>query len=133
MLNKKTAIFFLTVAYAILLLHNIIPHHHHDNIKELTEHHHSDHHDHDTDHKGLSHLLSHFIHSADSFTFPTNHNITNTFTKQQLSFVAVLPNNFSPDDFLIPPLLNNSYAEQVIYISPHSHPSGLRAPPATFI
>lgn len=128
MLKKKTAILFLIVAYAILLAHNIIPHHHHDSAQEIAEHHHS-HPEHSEDNKGLSHLLSHFVHSADEFTFSPNHNFSNTFSKQLNIYVAVLPDNFSLDDFLIPPLLHNSFAEQVIYISPHSHPSGLRAPP----
>lgn len=133
MLKKKTALLFLTLAYAILLGHNIIPHHHHDNPKKLSENHETDHHDHDTDNDGLSHLLSHLIHSAAGYTFPATHNITNTFFKQQFSFVAVLPDNYSLDEFLIPPLLHKPPAEHLIYISPHSHPSGLRAPPATFI
>lgn len=129
MLKKRTAILFLTLAYAILLGHNMIPHHHHDSIEELTEHHNSDHHDHDTDDNLLGHLLSHIIHSADCFTFPANHNITNTFSKQQLSFVAVLPDNFSLDEFPIPPLPDKPPTEHLLYISPHALPSGLRAPP----
>ncbi len=139
MLKKRTAILFLTLAYAILLGHNIIPHHHHDHDHHATKHHDTDHHDtdhhhdDDADNDGLNHLFAHFTHAADGFSFLTNHNITNTFFKQQLSLVAVLPDNFSLDDFLIPPLLDKPPAEHLVYISPHSHPSGLRAPPATFI
>lgn len=134
MLKKRAAILFLTLAYAILLGHNIIPHHNHDHDEHLTEHHDTDYHHHDNeDTDGLSHLFAHFTHAPEGFSFLTNHNITNTFSKQQLSLVAVLPDNFSLDEFLIPPLLDKPPAEHLIYISPHSHPSGLRAPPATFI
>ena len=131
MLKKYIAILFLTIAYAILLGHNIIRHHHHDNNQELTAHHHTDHHqDDDEDSEGLSHILYHFIHSAGGFTFTNPHNISNTFSKQSLSTVAVLSDNFSLDKFLIPPLLHKPPAEHLICISPHSISPGLRAPPA---
>lgn len=119
-------------AYAILLGHNIIPHHHHSTEHELAEHHHT-HHSHDGDEEGkdLSHLFSHFIHSAEGFIFTSSNNIT--LSKLQLLLVAVLPDNFSLDEFLIPPLLLKQSEEHHVYISPHSHPSGLRAPPVTFI
>jgi hypothetical protein len=134
MLKKRAAILFLTLAYAILLGHNIIPHHHHDHDEHLTEHHDTDHHhDDNADNDGLNHLFAHFTHAADGFSFTTNHNITNTFSKLQLSLVAVLPDNFALDEFLIPPLLHKPPAEHLIFISPHSLSSGLRAPPATFI
>ena len=131
MLKKRTAILLLTLAYAILLGHNIIPHHHHENNQELTAHHQTDHHQDDNeDNEDLSHILSHFIHSSDEFTFTGSHNISNTSSKQLLSFIAVLPHNFSLDEFLIPSLLHKPPAEHFIYISPHSLSSGSRAPPA---
>lgn len=121
-------------AYAILLGHNIIPHHHHDNQKELTEHHQTNHHhDGGEESNDLSHLFSHFIHSADGFVFTANHNISNTFSKQQFSFVAVLPDIFSLGELHVPPLLHKPPAEHLIYISPHFLSSGLRAPPTTCI
>lgn len=132
MLKNNAAIFFISLAYAILLGHNIIPHHHHDSAQEIAEHHNSNH-NHEEESNVLSHMLSHFIHSADGFTYPVNHNISNTFSKQQLSFVAVLPDNFTLDEFLIPSFRFKPTAEHLFCISPHSHPSGLRAPPATFI
>lgn len=132
MFKKFTAILIVSFAYAILLGHNIIPHHHHDSAEEIAKHH-ITHHDHDSEHEGLGNLLSHFVHSVDSFTLPANHIIINTFSKQLLSFVGVLPNNISLNNFLIPPLLHNFFAEQIFYISPHSHPNGLRAPPTTLI
>ena len=136
MLKKYTAILMMTVAYAILLGHSIIPHHHHDSEHDLIEHHHSDYqhtdhnHHNDADNKDLSHLFAHFVHSADGFIFTTSHNFTNTFCKQQLSVLAVLPDNFLIDKFFIPPLLHKPPAEHFVYTSPHSHSKGLRAPPA---
>lgn len=131
MLKKYTAILMMTVAYAILLGHSIIPHHHHDHDHEVTEHHQTNHHhDNDTDSEDFNHLFSHFTHLAGGFHFTTSHNFTNTFSKQQLSDVAVLPDNFAITKFFIPPLLHEPPAEQLIYISPHSLSSGLRAPPA---
>ncbi len=131
MLKKYTAILMMFTAYAILLGHNIIPHHHHDHDEHLTGQHNT-HHNHDDgeDNDGLNHMFSHFTHAADGFSFTPNHNISNTFSKLQLSLVAVLPDNFALSNFDIPPLLGSPPAEHLIYISPHSHSSGLRAPPA---
>ena len=131
MLKKYTAILMMTIAYAILLGHSIIPHHHHDSKHDLIDHQYTDHdHHNDADSEDLSHLFAHFAHSADGFIFTTAHSITNTFCKQQLSGAALLPDNFHIDKFLIPPLLHKPPAEHLIYISPHSHSKGLRAPPA---
>ena len=131
MLKKNTAILMMTLAYAILLGHSTIPHHHHDNEHDLAQHHQTDHH-HDGDENGKdpSHLLSHLIHLDDGFTFTISNNITNTISKKQLSVVVLLHNDFSIPKFHIPPLLHKPPAEHLIYISPHSLSSGLRAPPA---
>lgn len=116
-------------AYAILLGHSIIPHHHHDTEHDLTEHCQTEHqHDGDKEDESLKYVLSHFIHSFDGFTTLNKHNIT--FSKQLVSIVAVLCGNFSLSSFTIPPLLYKPPAEHLIYISPHSLSSGLRAPPA---
>lgn len=132
MLKKYTAILWMTVAYAILLGHSIIPHHH-EHHHDVTEHHHSNHHhDDDADNGDLNHPFTHFTHSADCFNFTNSHNFTNTFSKQQMKFVAILPDNFLACKFNIPPLLHKPPAEHHPYISPHSLSSGLRAPP-TFI
>ncbi|MCY7410910.1 MAG: hypothetical protein LH473_11605 [Chitinophagales bacterium] len=133
MLKKFTAILLMTVACAILLGHNIVPHHHHDNDHNATEHHHTHHHhDDDTDREDLNHLFAHFTHSADGLNFTTSHHLTNTFSSRfnSGSVVAILPDNFGIIKLFIPPLLQKSSAEHLIYISPHSLSSGLRAPPA---
>ena len=77
MIKKKVSILFLTLAYAIQLVHNIVPHHHHDHEELLTEHQRTEPHlDDDIDTDGLVHLLAHFPHAADGFfiTTPQNSN-----------------------------------------------------------
>lgn len=136
MLKKRAAIFLLT-AFAIMLGHSIIPHHHHTyehKISALQFSH--EHHDHDNDENrddDLGHLFSHFIHPVDNFTFTTTHINNISFAKQLFLFVAVLPGNFSLKDFHIPRLLLKPPAEHLNFISPYSLSSGLRAPPAIFI
>lgn len=134
MLKKKTAILFISLAYAILLGHNIIPHHHHDPKEYFTVHQDTDHHhDVDSDDDGLNHLFFHFTHSVEDFSFTSSHNITNTFSKQQLSFITLLHDDLVLDNFVCRAVLDKPPADHLIYISPISHPSGLRAPPSTFI
>ena len=138
MLKKYTAILCMTIAYAILLGHSIIPHHHHqDHEHELTEHHHSSHpqadhhhHDNDADSEDLSHLFAHFIHSTEGFVLTTNPSISSTFSKQLLSIIAVLPGNFLLSIFDIPPLLDRPPAEHLHYSFFYTCTFGLRAPPA---
>ena len=62
---KKTIIStILLFAFSFVLVHNIIPHHHHDEISEI-EHHHHHHHDkqdHQDKDDGLFDLFSHLSH-----------------------------------------------------------------------
>ena len=130
MFKKQAAIILLTIAYALLLGHNIIPHHHHYSEHDLAEHHQTHHqhqgNEHDND---LGHLFTHSIHPDDDFTLSSNQYIGKLFSIKLISVVAVLSNKFSFKDFDIPPLLFNPSAEQVIYILPHSLACALRGPP----
>jgi len=129
-LKKQIAFCLLTFTYVLLLGHSIIPHHSHEYEDELVAHHQTHHH-HDDDAEAendISHFFSHFLHSSDGFILTASYNFTNAVYKQLT--VVVLPDNFSLDEFDIPPLLIIPPAELHIYISPHSHTAGLRAPPA---
>jgi hypothetical protein len=134
MFKKYTAILFLTVAYAILLGHNIIPHHHHATLSEAELHHfyeHTTHHHANGDTDGHEHT-PHLVHTADfgeDFRTPTITTID--FAKQIISLFSISPFTFS----LIAEAnscLENQHPEKefLIYSSPHSLSSGLRAPPA---
>lgn len=133
MSKKATALFFLTIAYAILLGHNVIPHHHHVSEHELSEHHQSNHHhdnkDGDNDDNDINHLLSHFIHAADGFILTKNQNSNHVY----FPLIAILPAYFPINSIFIPPIKPKPNAINVFYLSPHSTPSGLRAPPAFII
>ncbi len=133
MFKKQATIIFLTIAYALLLGHNIIPHHHHNNEHDLAEHHQTHHQHHGEEHDNdLGHMFTHSIHPDDDFTISPNHNIGKLFSIKLISVVAVLSNKFSFEDFDIPPLLINPYAAQAIYFSPHSLLVALRGPPVFF-
>ena len=101
MLKKGIALFLVSIAYTILLGHDIIPHCHHDTDHHSSEHHHQlPQHGEEHEDDGLTGIFFHFIHSEDGFTFTISHNISSNFSKQQLSTVAMLPHNFSFDEFL---------------------------------
>lgn len=135
MLKKYTAILMLFTAYAILLGHNTIPHHHHDSDRNLTGQHNADHHqDQDeSDNDELTHLFSHFTHSADGHTFKCTHSTDNTSNKELLTPVIALSDGSTIDAFLLPALLHKPPSEQFNYVPPNALPSGLRAPPYYFI
>lgn len=130
MFKKATALLFLTIAYAILLGHSIIPHHHHVSEHELVEHHQSHHHHNSESHdsEDISHLLSHFVHAADGFILTKNNSVNHVY----FPLIAILPPYFSTDDIFIPPIKPKANAINVFYISPQSIPAGLRAPPVFF-
>ena len=137
------------IRIAFHLGHSIIPHHHHadhhlseyhqtnhhHNEPHQTNHHHNEHHQANHNHNdenennGLGDIFSLFVHPTEGIVFTTNHNVSNTFSKELFLIVAVLPDTFYFDKFLIPPLLYKPPLEQLIYFSPHSLSSGLRAPP----
>ncbi len=74
MLKKLLISFIFFTAYAVVLAHNIIPHH--DENETATEQHHDkDHHDDNID-NGLGHLFSHFQHVGTSNQFISTHQIT---------------------------------------------------------
>jgi hypothetical protein len=127
MFKKYISLSLAMVAYAILMGHSIIPHHHHDDLQDLKEHHQTNHHhDENEDNKDLSHIFSHFIHSADGFTLIIKHSNSKVF----IPLVAVLPNNFSVDEILIPPLLYESRTEFLDCLFSIACTFGLRAPPS---
>ncbi len=130
MFKQKAAFILLTIAYALLLGHSIIPHHHYSNARDLAEHNQSDHQHHGEEHdNNLGHLFTHSIHPDDDFTVSSNHKIGKLLSIKLISVVAVISTEFSFKDFDIPPLLFNPYAEQVKYLSPHAIAYGLRGPP----
>ena len=133
MFRKRSAIMFLMIAYAITLGHSIIPHHHHDSNHHLNEPYQTSHHHHhdgdEEENKGISHLFSHFVHAADGFTFITQQNLSTVF----FLVIALLPNNFSFDQFFIPPLILIPSTENFNYAFLNACTFGLRAPPAYIV
>ena len=130
MLKKRLAIFFLALANVLLIGHELIPHHHHDSLEELLAHHHSDE---DSSEHGLSHWLSHLMHSPDGFAFSTEPNTDNSFSKQPHVLVAVLPDTYLINRFRIPVLVSRPTEEPLLYSSLKCLPSGLRGPPERLI
>ncbi len=152
MLKKYTGLFLLLIAYAILLGHDVIPHHHgeinsHENADDhhhsTIPHHHHEHttnsshgHDHssndgdDKEASNLGHLFSQFFHAADGITFTSRTFISNTISKQLSSFDVILPTSFLIEEIDIPPLINkieNDFLLPNHFLIQHF---GLRAPPA---
>lgn len=136
MRNKNTALFFLTFAYAILLGHSIVPHHHDDDHQITAKHNFHEHHEHnDNESKSEDHdpNFDHFLHATDGFVVTGSHISTNNFSKQVPFFDAYLGDYFHLAEFDIPPLLLAGTADNPIYFTLHSPPTGLRAPPAMLI
>lgn len=142
MLRKYTAIFFITIAYVIVLGHSIIPHHHqhehdhkhnHNQVGIAVHHSHDHHHESDSKTIDLGDLFSQLFHAPDDFTYKNSHSFSINFSQRLNLQVAELPDNFSLEDFDIPPLLQWTSSGMINYTSPYSHLSGMRAPPAIFI
>ncbi|HRG69587.1 MAG TPA: hypothetical protein PLS73_12125 [Saprospiraceae bacterium] len=129
MFKKRLAIFFLTLANVVLIGHDLIPHHHHDSLEELLAHHHSEQ---DQTEHGLSHWLSHLMHSSDGLAFSANHSIGSSFSKQQHSIPALLPEMNWINLLRIPDSIQKPPEATRLVSSLQCLPSGLRGPPALF-
>lgn len=95
-MSKKTIIStILLFAFSFVLVHNIIPHHHHDEVSgiENHEHHHDkqgqNHHGENDEPIGLFSHLTHLITTPElSFTFSNNHSLQKTQTLKQVVKIA---------------------------------------------
>lgn len=130
MLRKYTALFAIFLSYAILLGHSIIPHHHHDNkIKHAEQPHHSEYACDFAKVNLQGELGFDFFQQPLDSNLPSYHSIDETFSRTQISFVAIFPDNFTFTGLIKMPLLHKQALEQLLFISPPFHASGRRAPP----
>jgi hypothetical protein len=145
MRKKGFSILMMSVALAIMLGHNIIPHHHHHD----EQHHHHDfehkshahHHDHnhqhgsdndESDNSELPDLLAKIQHGDNGITFLSSQHIANPVPVVVSSFAAILPVSFVSQK-ITERARQNSPPYKHIHQAPHYLlPTGLRAPP-TFI
>jgi hypothetical protein len=143
MVKKHFSISLLFIALAILLGHNVFPHHHHNHHNDFdsfeTEHHHSTNHSHGDDHHGndhhreegfnIGHLFAHFEHIDSEIVILNSLHKEDSVSKKKFQPLAILPK--SPlvwcDKILVSqkiPLYNFDFCSHQ-YFSPTS----LRAPP----
>lgn len=135
MLKRSCSILTMILALAIMLGHNIFPHHHHEVDKELAEHHHSDDHNHDTDHESpieaqdLEHLFSVFQHPGNGVSFLTGYELTEIEAGKTISAAKAISGTFYPS--LYPSLIRQKSPpfRPVFRNFQYFLPTGLRAPP----
>jgi hypothetical protein len=129
-MKRKIAIFFLFTALTIVLGHNIFPHHHHEADHLSSEHHHSHEDDHHERGHGFLHLLADLIHATDDVIFLKGQNFNNAFFKQQLDYVALLPQTLNVSPSLVLEVKNYNLIHADCFIDRYLPASGLRGPPA---
>lgn len=137
MLKKSVSILMLFSALAVMLGHNLIPHHHHDFEHNELAHHQNDgnHHDNDTEDEsdGWGHFFSHLQHGSDGQTYLTSHSSTNNFSKKISHFTAVCLSKYVLEQVIVEirqnaPPYNADYSNSQNFL-----PSGLRAPPISIV
>lgn len=89
--NKHFMLFWLCLAYSVVLGHSIVPHHHHDEQEEM-EHHEGD--QHDDHHHGVADFFSYFAHGSHTNTpiyhFSDQHDVVSkSTTKPFILFVEI--------------------------------------------
>lgn len=132
MFRRNFAIVMLFTALALMLGHNVFPHHHHDSVQQESDHHHSHgNHDHDDqEDDDLGHLFSGFLHGINGIDFLSSQSTGNTFSKQPIFLVELLLHPVSFNYTLIQ-VRQNSPPYKYVYYNPFQLlPSGLRAPPS---
>lgn len=150
MIFKTTALFFLTLAAAILLLHSIVPHshyhsehtgnnHHSHSHHNLGHEHNGEHHHHDTkapgdtqseDNKSLAEILSAINHHPEGITFLADQKNYNAVS-QQIAFSAIIAiQAFYFREYRYPPLIHYSPTEFFEKIKFYPCTNALRGPPS---
>ncbi|CAN5166948.1 hypothetical protein BH09BAC5_BH09BAC5_13920 [soil metagenome] len=96
MRNKHFILFWLCLAFSVVLGHSIIPHHHHDDL-EAMEHHDGEHHD--DDENGIAGFFSHFSHTShiniSIIQITSREDVIYKTKWNAQTFFAVLPSQFS--------------------------------------
>lgn len=142
MIKKYSSILMMFTALAILLGHNLIPHHHHDFDHSTLEHHrHSEDHHHGNEGEGDSEneetdfgdLFSNFQHGGNGITFLSSHHINNLILKQLSPSVAVLNEFFIFQNIVELAKQNSPPYKDVHRNSQYPLPTGLRAPPSFIV
>jgi hypothetical protein len=134
MLKKICSILLIFSAFAMLLGHNLIGHHHHDKEQIAIDHSHADDHHHDNENDeeendfDFLHFLSHIPHDSDVVTFLKGKELGKTQYKQ-LNTSALLQTHFTFNPILDIERQNAPPFKVVYFNSQHYLPSGLRAPP----
>ena len=129
-MRKFFTLFFISLAYGVVLGHNVVPHHHereHEQSQKHSHEHSTPHDDDKHDDELLNHLFDDFSHNSQNYTVQKV-----SFTCLNL-FVLVsvfVHDSFSLDELLIPPLLYNDPFYITAVFDPGSQTFGLRAPPA---
>ncbi len=123
----------LLFTISLVLMHNIVPHHHHAEISDATSHDHKHDHDkqsHQHEHDGLLKLLKHFSHCTTSEISSTH---VNSFQKAQVFkyFVIGTAYIFAPSQVQVAPepIYNTFFIARRCFSSAHT----LRGPPALLI
>jgi len=100
-MSKKNFIStILLFTFSFVLVHNIIPHHHHDEVSEIHHGHHHDKQDHqDEEDDGLFNLFSHFSHCTTT-EFSSTHFYS--FQKTQIAKQLIKSVDFVFRKFKIP-------------------------------
>ena len=131
-LKKKYSILAcLLLSYSIVLAHSLVPHHHHVSEVELAAHHQAEHEHHDDGESDeLSHILSHFIHSADAYTVSNDSRSGKNQTYQFVVFPADLVQPFSICELSTLFFVEKPPDRTPVYFLLRSLSSGLRAPPS---
>lgn len=135
MIKKRIILSLFFIAYAIVLGHDIIPHHHHDDLNSaisISEHDEEFHHIHtdSNENEGSHNLFSYFNHSANKII--VDNEFVLTLSKEKSNFLAFKDFfNCSREIILIEETnlnapFENSFKPEVHFVSSF----GLRAPPA---
>jgi hypothetical protein len=127
-MRKFFILFLFSLAYGVVLGHNFVPHHHdHEQDHKHSHEHSSNHHDDEHDDGLLNHLFDDFSHDSQNYTVQkASANCLNFY----VVISVIIPDNFSLNELLIPPLLHYEPFYIVSISDPGSKTFGLRAPPA---
>ena len=140
-MNKKVYILsFILLAYSCMLVHNFIPHHHHESFSEAKHHHEHDPTDHDHGHENsggdndASNQLFHLDHTGNAKTEVfISHSGDISLIKAKSSLPISILNKINFSSTKVPKLRHPDFSRLLVLSDQFQSSFTLRGPPAFII
>ena len=124
MIKKRVISTLFMLVFSMILAHDMIPHHHHEDGEDIH------HHDHDHDESELAHILSHLLHTGSQTALDCTINTNLNFKTSSVFFVKNFKSTQSYKILLKDEIEIKKREKFTNYIQFHTLSQSRRGPPS---